>query len=260
MDERLKKWYTNYYKGEYTDQEPRRRYVAGLVNKTSMLSYAKQHQIPTPERYFEVKDIDAIDFRLLPERLVIKPNNSADSDCVMLFGDGRELLSGEIVPLNARASFAEKTLASGRFLNAHTKILGEEFIQDYDSSFLIPRDFKVYVAGGHAHLIQVIDRNGAKETRSSSFYDRNWQRMEDNIQETYRRGPLIEKPARFEELLNLSERIARDIACFMRLDFYISAERVVFGEFTSFPFAGRHYTQEGDRLMCEMMDKFPDPF
>lgn len=260
MEDRLNRWYKNANKDVDNEQAKRCRYVAGLVNKTSMFDYAKKHKIPLPYRYAEVKTVGELDFSSLPDRIVIKPNNSADSDCVMLFANGQELFSGVMVPITDRAAFVKNVFSSGRFLNAHTKILAEEFIQDYDGRYLIPRDFKVYVAGGRAHLIQVIDRNGQKNARNSSFYDRDWNAVEDNIQETYRRGPPIDRPARLNELVSLSERIAKDIGCFMRLDFFITTDRVVFGEFTSYPFAGRHYTHEGDRLMCELMDRFPDPF
>lgn len=260
MEDRLSHWYKHGNSGPENDQTNRRRYIAGLVNKTSMFAYAKKHNIPLPHRYAEVSNVGDLDFKSFPERVVVKPNNSADSDCVMLFSDGKEIFSGESVLATEMSAFIEKAFAAGRFLNTHTKILVEEFIQDYDKRFLIPRDFKVYVAGGRAHFIQVIDRNGPKAAWNHSFYDREWTDIHDNMQETYRQGPKIERPARLHELVSLSEKIAQDIGCFMRLDFFISADRVVFGEFTSYPFAGMRYTPEGDRQLCYLMNRFPDPF
>lgn len=260
MEDRLGRWYRNSDAKEESDAKQRRTFIAGLVNKTNMFSFAQKHNIPLPHRYAETKSVKDIDFNQIPERVVVKPNNSADSDCVMLFAGGKEIFSGSLVAPEERSCFIEKTFQDGRFLNSYTKILVEEFIQDYDDRFLIPRDFKVYVAGGQAHIIQVIDRNGPKKAWSHSFYDRNWNEIQDRVQETYARGSRISAPERLSELISLSERMAKEINCFMRLDFFISPDRVVFGEFTSYPFAGRHYTQWGDDLMCRLMDQYPDPF
>ena len=162
--------------------------------------------------------------------------------------------------LESRSDFVEQAFSKGRFLNSQTTIIIEEFLSDYDPQFTVPRDFKVYVAGGSAHLIQVIDRNGPNSIWSQSFYSRDWNSMPADFQQTYAPGPSIAAPDRLSELIELSERIALDIGCFMRLDFFISLNRVVFGEFTSYPFAGLRFSTGGDRFLCQLMEKFPDPF
>lgn len=238
----------------------RRNYIAQLVNKTEMFSYVRKNSIPLAHRYAETPDLDTIDFLALPERIVVKPNNSADSDCVMLFSGGYEKFSGASVPQDIRAAFVAETFSKGRFLNSETKILAEEFFQDYDDRFEIPRDFKVFVAGGSAQYIQIIDRNGPRNSWSHSFYRRDWSRIDDQFNIAYIRGDDMPPPDRLDELLDLADRIAKDIDCFMRLDFFISGDRVIFGEFTSYPFAGLRYTEYGARALCALMDDHPDAF
>ena len=260
MEDRLEKWYKGKSPHEIGCKQKRRRYVASLVNKGVMHEYATAHGIPLPHRYAEVKDINALDCSALPDRVVIKPSNSADSDCVMLFSGGVEMFSGTPVSQEERKEFVETVFSSGRFLNSRTKIIAEEFIQDYNPKYHIPRDFKVYVAGGSAHLIQVIDRNGPKHLWTQRCYLRDWTPFEDAFKTNYKVGEIIPKPPRLQELIDVSDYIAADISCFMRLDFFISSSRVVFGEFTSYPSAGVGFTESANKYLCELMDQYPDDF
>ena len=68
------------------------------------------------------------------------------------------------------------------------------------------------------------------------------------------------KPEHYDDLLILADKIAADIKCFMRVDFYIAKRGVVLGEFTSYPNAGQLFTEVGNRVVCNLMDQFPDPF
>lgn len=259
MEDGLSRWYKAPVKVG-SELSKRRQYVAQLVNKSVMHDYARKNNIPLPTVYGNFQSVDDIDFSTLPDRVVIKPNNSADSDCVLLLAGDRELLSGSTVPVENRSIFVKDAFSKGRFLNAQTTIIAEEFLCDYDPCFNVPRDFKVYVAGGRAHLIQVIDRNGPKPTWNQSFYDRDWRSMPSDFQQSYAPGPKIATPDRLSNLIDVSERIARDIGCFMRLDFFVSPDRVVFGEFTSYPFAGRRFSAEADRFLCNLLEQYPDPF
>ena len=213
----------------------RRHQIAMLVNKSRMFDYARQHGIPVPARHGDFAAIGDIDFAALPDRVVIKPDNAANCDGVLLFDGETELLSGQRVPRDDRSYFTRKAFALSGRVTAGTRIIVEELIADYDPQFRIPRDFKLYVAGGRAQIMSVIDRNGPQTARNQSFYERDWTPIADRFQTGYRKGPIFAAPSRLDELLALADRIAADIGCFMRLDFFISPDRVVFGEFTSLP-------------------------
>src|SRR5208283_1775748 len=147
-------------------------------NKLLMRRYVKSLGLRLPEIYWDVGDLDAINFADLPDRIVIKPHNGWDSDAVMLIDGERELFLGATVPRAALPDFCRKTLASAKFAR-EPRIIVEEFVQDYDRQFAIPRDFKIFVAGGRAWVVQVIDRNGPKNQRSSSFYTGDWTKFTD---------------------------------------------------------------------------------
>ena len=259
MDQRLDRWYQG--KDPHPDPavQKRRKYVAGLVNKTTMFDYARRMNLPLPERFAEVKTAEELDFKTLPERVVIKPNNSADNDCVMLFDKGREVFTGDEVPVSERMGYVRDTFAKGRFIKPETRIIAEEFVQDYDESYVVPRDFKAFVVGGRAWVFQVVDREGSKKNWSHRYYSRDWV-VYDHFQRSNACGTPIPKPMHFKDMLEMSDRIAQDIKCFMRVDFYIAKRGVIFGEFTSYPNAGLQFTEVGNNVLCDLMDRYPDPF
>jgi hypothetical protein len=233
--------------------------VASLVSsKRTMRRYIAAMGIRLPRLYYDAACFDEIDFGSLPDRVVIKPDGGWDSDAVMLFDGNRELLSGKAVSQDQRAAFCRETLNKARFVKPDSRLLVEEFVKDCDERFAIPRDFKVYVAGGHAHVVQVIDRNPTKEQRNSSFYTPHWARIEDRFQTYYKSGPDVVKPGALPAVIDNAERIAKNIGAFLRLDFYVDAEGPVFGEFTSHPFAGLNYTPYGERYLIDLMHRFPD--
>lgn len=114
------------------------------------------------------------------------------------------------------------------------------------------------MAGGRAWIIEVIDRNGPKETRNHSFYTREWIKIEDRFQTLYKPGPTLARPALLPELVEAVELLARDTGVFFRIDFYLTTRGVVFGEFTPHPFDGTNFTPFGEQYLCELMDRFPD--
>jgi len=259
MTDRLDRWYKGASPHEDPKKQKRRQYIAGLVNKTAMFNYAARLELPLPERFAEVEQLEEMDFASLPERVVIKPNNAANNDGVLLFDGPREVFTGDSVALEERAAYTRRRYAEGAFIKGNSKIIAEEFIQDFDPSFAVPRDLKVYVAGGRPWVIQVVNRQGPKKNWSHRYYSQDWVPY-DHFQRENALAAVIDKPLHFDSLLELSTRIAKDINCFMRLDFYITTKRVVFGEFTSYPNAGLQFTQVGNNVLCDLMDRYPDPF
>jgi len=259
MDERLAQWYHDQSPHPDPTRQRRRRNIAGLVNKTAMFRYADRMSLPLPERYSEVDHPRDLDFSNLPARVVIKPNNAANNDGVLLFDGPHEVFSGDTVPLDERAHYLHQRYDGADFIKPNSKIIAEEFIQDFDLSLTVPRDFKVYVAGGRSWVVQVVNRTGSKEGWSHRYYSQDWVAY-DHFQRTNALAPAIARPQHFDTMVTLSNRIAQDIGCFMRLDFYLTKDRVVFGEFTSYPNAGLHFTQIGNNVLCDLMDRYPDPF
>jgi hypothetical protein len=227
-----------------------------------MSSYVIGKGLDLPKRYADVASLDEINFAALPSRLVVKPSNASDSAGIMLFTGDKELFSGDCVPITSRSAYAREKLASAslrdKCINGEARIIIEEFVQDCDPGYEIPRDFKVYIAGGEAHLIQVINRNGPKKGWTHSFYSRDWGFIDQEVHTGYLQGPRMDRPERLYDLIAAADLLAADLQCFYRLDFYIAARGPVFGEFMSYPAGGEGFTPFGERLMCHLMDGYPD--
>lgn len=260
MDRRLACWYKGHNPQPDPEIQKRRKFLASLVNKSVMTGYIQKMGLPLPETLVDAGTLDDVNFLELPERVVIKPNNNADSKGVILFDGDRNLMNGDTVPFIDRRAYVQKIWEKDEvFAKAKTRVVVEEFLKDYDRAFRIPRDFKVFAVAGKSILIQVIDRNPEKKLRTNSFFTRDWGYIDQKIKNNYRMGPAYERPADLDGLLDMADSISADIRAFYRLDFYMTTRGPVFGEFTSYPSAGMAFTPYGDRLMCEMMDSFKDP-
>ncbi|MBU6462998.1 MAG: hypothetical protein KGK01_13485 [Bradyrhizobium sp.] len=104
-----------------------------------MRRYIKSMDLRLPKLYYDAADLDEIDFTSLPDRVVIKPHNGWSYDAVMLIDGERDLLSGARFSRAALPTFCRRTLASASA--AFNPRIIEEFVEDYDSKFAIPRDF-----------------------------------------------------------------------------------------------------------------------
>ena len=237
----------------------RAKFVARLVHKQAGADYARALDLPLPRRLAVAGDPGELDFDALPERVAIKPDNQANNAGVMLFAEGRELFRGHRVPREARADYVRKVLDHAGLSRPGLRLIAEELLEDASPGFAIPRDFKVFVAGGRGHVVQVVDRNGPKREWKHRFYARDWVPYGD-FQTSNRLDEAIPAPRDLPALLTLADRIAADLGCFMRLDFYLTPRGPIFGEFTSYPNAGRNFTPLGSAVLCDLIERYPDPF
>lgn len=121
------------------------------------------------------------------------------------------------------------------------RIFCEEFLGSDDS---VPLDYKFFCFSGTARFIQVdFDRFSSHKR---NIYDRDWNLL--NVQ--YKHPPKLDAPGRpqnLSQMISIAERLSNDID-FVRVDLYDLGSRVVFGELTNYPEAGRgrFYPQEWD--------------
>jgi len=103
-----------------------------------------------------------------------------------------------------------------------------------DDSGRIPADYKIYVFGGVATYVQVIDERHAAPR--SGFFDREWRAQ------PFRRASSpalssVPRPVCLAEMLRVAEKLAAGLD-FVRVDLYAFGGRIVFGEMTLAPGAG----------------------
>lgn len=206
--------------------------------------------------------LNHIDFSQLPENVVIKPDNNWSGNGVFVIKGNRELLRGVQVDRNNLKDFciilSDPSLYKygGHLIEKPNRILVEGMIQDYDPSFSIPRDFKVYVAGGKVHLIQVIDRGNP--WTEYSVYNPSWEKVFEEFQNDYLPGITYNEPPNLKALIEAAETIAKELGTFMRVDFYMDHYGPVFGEFTPSPFGGNNFSPEAEEFLLGLIEKYPD--
>ena len=108
---------------------------------------------------------------------------------------------------------------------AERTLLVEPYIGQGD---VLPIDYKIYVFGGRAELVQVHEARAGSHRWAQ--YDRDWKQVS-------RQGSAIARPASLPDILAAAERLAVGRE-FLRVDFYDVGGRAMFGEFCLFPGSG----------------------
>ena len=106
-------------------------------------------------------------------------------------------------------------------------------VEPYIGGAQLPVDYKVYVFGGRAEIVQLHTGRGG-EHRWTQF-DRDWQPLSEPPPAEQRAGQA--PPPRLADLLAAAELMARDWD-FVRVDFYCEGNAVLFGEYCLYPGSG----------------------
>lgn len=112
-------------------------------------------------------------------------------------------------------------------------IIVEKLLLDKNED--IPFDYKVYCFNGKAKMIAIdLDRN--KNTKARNWYDMDWQKQ-DIFWNTKGDDRVMEKPLFFDEMIELSEKLAKNFL-FIRVDWYNIDGNLFAGELTLHPGGG----------------------
>jgi len=113
------------------------------------------------------------------------------------------------------------------------RIICEEYIVQ-DQNYKYPFDYKIFCFNGKARFIMLCTgRSTQKETHY--YFDTNWNRLNILKKEDFENNP--KKPDRLKELIHYAERLAAPFVQ-VRVDFYVTNNRIIFGEFTFTTAAG----------------------
>ena len=226
-------------------------------NKLTSRRWLTKRGVRQPELYWEGTSISPAVIANLPRRFVLKPSNSHSCKGVILFDGGLDLFSQKSITLTDLPDIVAQMKAM-HHLPPRASWIIEELVADEDDRYAIPRDFKFYCAGGRAFVNHVVDRNAPFSSWTSSWHTRDWTRIKDRMNGYLIYGPAHAKPDRLATLLETSDAIARELGVFVRIDWYLSPQGPVFGEFAPFPHWGKGYTALGERTLSQMWDLFPD--
>jgi hypothetical protein len=235
----LKLYYYKEAYGQYVDKFDVRTYVEKKIGS----EYLNQ--------MIGVYDsVDEIDFKSLPTQYVIKGTHGSgyniivkDSSLVKEVEVKRKL---ELF-LKSNYYFKNREIV---YKNVKPRILIEKFILNYEETCLI--DYKFYCFHGQPKYVLVKKNENGKEKKC--FYDLNWKEIYSNENHNNSFESEVEKPANFEKMIELATVLSKEFI-FIRVDFYLDIDKIVFGELTFFPTGGNtrlkinHLNQEMGSLI-----------
>lgn len=205
-----------------TDKYEVKKYIADQIGE--------QYVIPILGVWYNAYDID---FDKLPNQFVLKCNH--DSRSVIICKDKSKFdIKSAIKKLNRHLKF--NAYWYGRewpYKNIKPCIIAEEFMEEQKDQALV--DYKVFCFNGKAKLIEVI-RGRYTENYTQDIYDIEWNNT--GIGQGYKTDKsYLEIPDFLEEMIKLSEKLAKDII-HVRVDWYFINNQLYFGELTFFDGSG----------------------
>lgn len=197
--------------------------------------------------------VDDIDIDALPDRFVLKCTH--DSGSVEICKDKS---SFDIEGARHRLSQAMKrnyyaTYREWPYKYVKPRIIAEGYLEG-DGGDL--KDYKVMCFNGEAKIIEVHENRFVEgKVHTQTFYDREWGIVPLTQVETVTVDRPSERPKQLEEILRLSELIAKNMY-HARIDWYIEGDKIYFGEITFFDGSGfeSFSTPEMERMLGDMIN------
>ncbi len=175
-------------------------------------------------------EFDEINFDLLPKQFVLKCTHD----------------SGGVIFCTDKSSFEKKEAENkikkwlkrnfyypGRewpYKDVQPKIICEQYL----TADLI--DYKIMCFHGEPKLIQV-HRNNGKRNHTIDFYDTEWKMTKIERRKIPRSNTELPKPEKLTEMLDIARILSKD-DIHVRIDLYIVAGKIFFGEKTFYPASG----------------------
>lgn len=213
-----------------------------MVNKITAKEFASEvigekYIIPTLGVW---EHFDQIDFNTLPERFVLKTNQSGGSLGVVICMDKASF------DKNRAKKMLEKSLKQDLskihvewpYKNVKPMIMAEQYMCD-DSEFNKGglSDYKFTCFNGIADNVMVCTDRASGDTKFY-FFDRNWNLMPLNVRGKNTDPSFkLPKPDCMDEMFEIAGKLSEGIP-FLRVDLYCINNRPYFGETTFFPDSG----------------------
>ena len=171
----------------------------------------------------------------LPSQFAIKLNLGcgynhivSDKGC-----ENQEALNKEINGWLKRAPKTWLGYSEMQYKDVDPVILIEEYLGGPNGE--LPDDYKFYCINGKCHMTMFCkDRDSHGHGAKYYYMDRDWNMLTNGVGDP---NTPVEKPICLDEAMEIAEKLSQPFP-FVRVDFYLIGERVVFGELTFTPAAG----------------------
>ena len=206
---------------------------------------------------------DQIPFRDLPSAFVLKVNHGSGQNIIVR---DKSSLSLPAVRRQLALWLRQNHYALSSewpYRDIPPKIVAEPLLLSPDGA--LPFDFKLHCFSGRAEFVQV---DISRETRHlRNFYSRDWQLLPflwceclPDGAPAWPNGPDVPRPALLPDLLRLAETLAAPWP-YVRADFYIHHDRILFGELTFYHGSAlEHFFPDSfDLSLASLLPAIPPP-
>ena len=174
--------------------------------------------------------VNEIDFNALPNQFVLKVN----------WGSGQNIICSDKSAANLR-EYKKQLRSWLKPLSNHYYFSLESSYKDIKPKIICEKflgseinDYKIMCFNGEPQFLWVDVGRFTQHQRN--VYDLNWEQIDASI--NYPKSPnTIQRPEQLDKMLELARQLASPFP-FVRVDFYIHENKILFGELTFFPEAG----------------------
>lgn len=205
-----------------------------------------------------------IDWELLPEKFVLKTNNSCGK--VILVKDKKNLnIPQTIKKLNSwlTIKYGYKD-AQFHYTKIKPCIIAEELFENKSAPDQSLVDYKIWCFHGVPECVLIV-YNRTKENYYLSLYDLEWNNISDkgfNPDNKHYSGVDVQKPKSFEQMIEYAKKLSEGFPE-VRVDFYDIDGKAVFGEMTFTTgfgyFSDEYYEYLGSKIDLRKVEKLSRP-
>ena len=122
----------------------------------------------------------------------------------------------------------------------------------------LPLELKLHMFNERVGAIYMAERSSAKgQSMSARSYSASWEPFSDPLHGGYLLVDPIPAPSWLPELLRAGKRLGQAYGTYVRVDFMVAGDRIVFGEFATVP--GVRWTAFADEYFGRLwQESFPE--
>lgn len=240
-------WYKLYYRNPVMKQ---------CVDKYKVREYIEEKGLESilNDLYGSFKNVNEINFELLPDKFVLKTNNGSGTN---IFCKNKADLDLEEIRKNFDAFFKQSNSSAGRewvYKDIEPVIIAEKLLEDKNQKDNSICDYKILCFNGKPeYIVYDVDRF---TNHKRNIYDTNWNDLHI-ASDCPCYNKKIERPENLEEMLSVAKILSEDFPA-VRVDLYSIDGKIYFGELTFFPWSG-YVNFNPDSFDFELGNKFTLP-
>lgn len=191
--------------------------------------------------------VDELD-KAMPESCVVKTANSGGGESVFVVNKKESGTAADIYPKLLEAINDNYGLRTGQphYIGIKPRVIVEKLIVNDKAPDMPPNDYKFLCINGEPVLVNAIgDRDLHTHNMLDQFFDLDWNPLGDNTTKSKKK---VTRPECLDEMVAVARRLAEPFP-FVRVDFYESEGRPIFGELTFTPGFDTFIGEYGEKVM-----------